>query len=116
MDKIYQPTVIKKTDEIIKTLIDSQFFSDYEITDYTFAKTYLKDVLTEKFILGSLEDEDIFNEDEFMKCLNEILVGSILNQLKQKGFVDSMEDENMEESFFLTTKAKEYLNNNKNLL
>lgn len=114
MGKIYQPTVKEKTEEIIKTLIESNFFTDHEISDYSFARMYLNDVLTEKFITGNLNDEEVFNEDEFLKCLNEILVGSVLEQLKHKGFVDSIDDDN-EESYFLTPKAKEYLNKNKNL-
>lgn len=116
MNKIYQPIVIEKTEEIIKVLSDSNFFSDYEITDFTFAQSYLRDVLTEKFIIGTINDEEIFDEDEFVKCLNEILVGSVLEQLKHKGFVDSLEDEDFGESYFLTSKAKEYLEKNKNLL
>lgn len=116
MNKVYQPIVIEKTEDIIKTLIESNFFSDHDIKDYTFAKNYLQDILTEKFIIGTLDEEEVFTEDEFMKCLNEILVGSVLEQLKNKGYVDSIEDDNYNESFFLTPKAKDFLTKNKNLL
>lgn len=111
MNKIYQPSVVEKADELIQILIEERFFSDYEIEDLSFAKTYLRDKLTEKFILGTLEPEedDIFTEPEYEVMLREIVAGSILNELKIKGFVDSYEDEHTEEMFFLTPKGKKHL-------
>ena len=54
MSKIYQPIVIEMTNEIITDLVETAFFSDYEIQSTEFAKKYLLDKLTEKFILGEL--------------------------------------------------------------
>lgn len=114
MNKIYQPIVIEMTNEIIADLVESEFFADYEIQSTDFAKKYLQDKLTEKFILGELEnDEDeflgVFNDDEFDVVLREIVAGSVLYELKEKGLVDSYEDDSTEEMFFLTEEGKKHM-------
>jgi hypothetical protein len=111
MSKIYQPIVIEMTNEIITDLTESEFFADYDIQSTVFAEKYLLDKLTEKFILGELENDDdeflgVFNDEEFDVVLREIVAGSVLYELKEKGLVDSYEDETTEEMFFLTKKGK----------
>ena len=111
MNKIYQPVVIEMTNDIITDLTESEFFADYEIQSTVFAEKYLLDKLTEKFILGELENEDdeflgVFNDEEFEVVLREIVAGSVLYELKEKGLVDSYEDDTTEEMFFLTKKGK----------
>lgn len=117
MSKAYQPIVVEETENIIQGLIESEFFNDYEITDYTFARQYVLDLLTQKFIDGLLEDEDLelFTEDEFTKILQEIVAGSLLYELKEKGLINSYEDDNTEETFFLTEEGKKLLNNGNEL-
>ena len=109
--KIYQPSVIEKADELIEILIEERFFEDYEIENYDFATNYLRDKLTDKFILGTLEseDDDVFTEEEYELILREIVAGSVLYELKEKGLVDSYEDEETEEMFFLTKEGKKLL-------
>jgi len=112
MNKIYQPIVIEKTNDIIESLID--FFNDYEIESLDFAKEYLCDKLTEKFINGELEEDEIgnvllFSESEFEVILKELIAGSILYELKDKGLIGSYEDNTTEETFFLTKKGKKAL-------
>lgn len=113
MNKIYQPSVIEKANELVQILIEENFFNDYEIENFDFATKYLKDKLTEKFILGTLdsEEDDVFTEKEYEVILREIVAGSILNELKMKGLVDSYEDEDTEEMFFLTPEGKKHLKN-----
>jgi len=113
MNKVYQPIVIEETEYFIEGLEESGFFQDYEITDYTFVRTHLLDIFTEKFINGLLNDDDseLFTEDEFDKLLKELVAGSILFELKEKGFVDSYEDEDTEEMFFLTDEGKKFVKN-----
>jgi DNA-binding PadR family transcriptional regulator len=43
--------------------------------------------------------------------LKDIIAGSILYQLKEKGYVNSYEDENTDEVFFLTEEGREYVKN-----
>jgi predicted transcriptional regulator len=111
MSKIYQPIVIKKTEEIIKTLIESKLFEDYDIKTTEYATKYFLDKLTEKFILGEIDlDYDmLFTEDEFDRCIRDVILGSIFTKLKENGYVNSYEDDDTDETFFLTEKGKEYL-------
>jgi hypothetical protein len=87
---------------------ESGFFEDYEIEDKSYAMGYLCDKLTDKFILGELNEdieEYVFTEDEMEKILREIIAGTYLTELQDKGLVDSIEDNNEEERFFLIRKA-----------
>ncbi len=113
MSKIYQPIVIQETDYLIEGLKDADFFKDYEIEDLTYARQHILDLLTEKFINGTLDSEtdELFTEDEFDQLLKELVAGSILYELKQKGLVDSYEDDVTEEMFFLTEEGKKLLKN-----
>ena len=121
MSKIYQPIVIEMANDIITDLTESEFFADYEIQSTVFAEKYLLDKLTEKFILGELENDDdeflgVFNDDEFEVVLREIVAGSVLYELKEKGLVDSYEDDTTEEMFFLTKKGKRVMKKKDGLL
>jgi len=113
MNRVYQPIVIEETDYFIEGLVESGFFEDYDIKDLTFVRTHLLNIFTEKFINGLLNDDDVelFGEEEFDILLKELVAGSILFELKEKGFVDSYEDENTEEMFFLTNEGKKYVKN-----
>ena len=113
MNKVYQPIVIEETDSFIEGLVESGFFEDYDIKDLTFVRTHLLNIFTEKFINGLLNDDDVelFGEEEFDTLLKELVAGSILFELKEKGFVDSYEDEDTEEMFFLTDEGKKYVKN-----
>ena len=115
MEKIYQPIVIEKTTEILCILEESNFFKDYEIENFDFAIKYLNDKLTEKFISGKydMEEDEFFEEKEFETVLREIVAGTILYDLKKKGFVESYDDEITEELFFLTEKGKKLLKKDK---
>lgn len=111
MSKAYQPIVVEETENMIQGLIESGFFNDYEIYDYTFARNHILDLLTEKYINGLLEDEEgeLFTEDEFTKILQQIVAGTLLYELKEKGLINSYEDDNTEETFFLTEEGKKLL-------
>jgi hypothetical protein len=110
MSKIYPKTVIEKTELLIEGLFESNFFEEYEIDDLTFVRQHLNDLLTEKFIKGELEDDSpLFLDEEFEQLLKELVAGSVLYQLKLKGLVDSYEDDNTEEMFFLTEMGKKYI-------
>ena len=114
MGKVYQPIVLEYVENLILGLEDGNFFEDYEITDLTFAKTYILDNLTEKFINGTLDEdfEEMYTEEEFGQLLKEIVAGSVLYELKEKGYVNSYGDENVEEMFFLTDEGKKYMKDN----
>ncbi len=105
----YLPKIEKIANEIIQTLIEDEFFEDFEIEDYSYTKKRFCEELTAKFLLNGLENEDIgiFSEDEFDKILKEIVAEDMLRGLQKKGFINSYEDEGTEEVFFLTEKGRE---------
>lgn len=111
MEKIYQPFILTSTEEIIQILEETNFFEEHELKTRDFARQHISDTLTQKFIKGEIDSQtiDVLDEDEFGQMLKEIIVGTVLNELKEKGFVNSYEDENISEVFFLTTEGKEYL-------
>jgi predicted transcriptional regulator len=116
MNKIYQPIVIERSNEIVQSLVESGFFNEYELPNTDFAKEYLCEKLTEKFIEnGSDINEAIFTENEFENILRVIITGSVLGELKRKGYIGSYEDDETEETFFLTEEGKEMLKNLKNI-
>ena len=108
MSIIYQPIVLEKADAFIESLVESEFFKDYEIDSTDFAKKYICDRLTEKFIIGQLDDitDEFLTEEELDQYLREIVAGSLLYELKEKGLMNSYEDDNTEETFFLTDEGK----------
>ena len=109
MSKTYQPIVLLHANNIIEVLTETEFFLEYEIEDTSFAQDYLCEKLTQKFIEGTLvEDEPAFMEEEMDIFLREIVAGSILYELQRKGLVDSIEDEENEERFFLTDLGKQF--------
>jgi hypothetical protein len=111
MSKIYPPAVEEHAINLIEGLRESGFFDDYEIKNFDYINERIRDVLTEKFIDGVLDEEfeEMFNEEEFEQLLKELIAGSILYELKNNGLVNSYDDDDTEEMFFLTEKGKEYL-------
>jgi hypothetical protein len=118
MKKTYQPLVIKRADETIELLTSVNFFLDHGIESTKYIRTRLCDMITEKFINGELtEDEPMFDKDEFKKLLNEIEVHNVLEGLRKKGLIGSYEDDDVEETFFITDLGKKqmvYLGDHKN--
>lgn len=103
--------VLEHTETIIGALRDSFFFDDYAIGEEFATKTFIK-LITELYVSNPSLDEPFFwTEEEFEVILQKIITGSIMYQLKEEGIMDSYEDENTEETFFLTEKGKEYKNN-----
>jgi hypothetical protein len=119
MTKVYQPIVIEETDNLLQGLIESEFFLDYDITDYSFAREYILGELTQKYIDGLFDESDdheveLFTEDEFTKLLQRIVAGSLLSDLKEKGLINSYEDDDTEETFFLTEEGKKLIKDGDN--
>lgn len=106
----YIPRIEKLTEEIIATLVEEKFFEDYEIKDFSFARKRISEELTRKFLIDGLDDEyEVFTEDEFDTILKEVAAENVLRDLQKKGWVNSYEDENTEETFFLTEQGREEL-------
>lgn len=115
MDKKYQPVVIEHVNAIIQTFRETHFFEDYELKSEKFAEDYLCEKLTQKFIIGELDMESI-SDDEIGTYMKEIIAGTVLNELQEKGLIDSIELEDNQEHFFLTELGKDFVGKIKNTL
>ena len=122
LQKQYSPSIIEFADRVMKALDDiddkdkTNFWTNLEngFEDENRAKQITYEILCEYGLERFLNNEDIMfkNEDDVVNVLNGAVVMYHLNSLKNKGFVNSYEDEQTEEVFFLTKEGKEYARNN----
>lgn len=114
MNKVFQPIVIDRANEFIETLKSINFFVENEIECSDYTLNYLCEVLTQKFIDGGdlySEFNEMFTDEEGEEILGHIVAGTVLNNLKEKGILDSYEDENTEEVYFLSELGKKMADN-----
>ena len=109
----YLPKIQEITEGIIATLVDDNYFIDFEISSQDYARKRISDELTLKFLENGLNNEEYgcLSEDEFDVILKEIVAEDLLRSLQKKGLLNSYEDDNTEEVFFLTTLGKEEIVN-----
>jgi hypothetical protein len=109
----YLPKIQEITEGIIATLVDDNYFIDFEISSQDYARKRISDELTLKFLENGLNNEEdgYLSEDEFDIILKEIVAEDLLRTLQKKGLLSSYEDDNTEEVFFLTTLGKEEIVN-----
>ena len=106
MNKTYQPIVVQRADEVINSLQSIGFFIENEIDSTEYMKSRMCDNFTVKFIAGELDEEcPLFDEKEFKEFVNEVIVHSILERIEKKGFIGSYEDDDVEQTFFMTEKG-----------
>ena len=89
-------------------MVEDDYFVDFEISSQDYARKRISDELTKKFLENGLdnEEEGYFNEEEFDIILKEIIAEDVLRTLQRGGYINSYEDEDTEEMFFLTDLGK----------
>jgi ribosomal protein S8 len=104
----YLPKIQEITEEIIASLVEDDYFVDFEISSQDYARKRISDELTKKFLENGLdnEEEGYFNEEEFDIILKEIIAEDVLRTLQKGGYINSYEDDDTEEMFFLTDLGK----------
>jgi len=106
--KTYQPIVIQKANELIDIINETDFFQEENITNMNIVREFFCDRLTEKFLNDfDLNEKPLFHENEMVEYLHQIMILSTLDSLKEKGLIESYEDENTEAVYFLTKEGKE---------
>jgi hypothetical protein len=113
----YLPKIQEITEEIIASLVDDDYFTEFEISSEDYARKRISDELTRKFLENGLdnEDEGYFSEEEFDTILKEIIAEDVLRSLQKNGLIDSYEDDETEEMFFLTDLGKNQVNEMENI-
>jgi hypothetical protein len=104
MDKVYPQEVRIVAENYVDLLREDGFFDGEDFTTTTYAEKYIKDVLLEKFLVGT--PLDLGDDNELNLHLDRIITGSIFYELKEDGYMDSYEDEDTKEVFFLTEKGR----------
>jgi len=100
----YPKQVSEVTEKIIETLEEDNFFRKENISpDITF-KNFADNIL-QKWISGNVMD--IFADDEFFDVLKMCMVESDVTSLKDRGFIDFIEDESGNPLYFLTEMGKQ---------
>lgn len=90
MDINAQNMIDDEVHNIMDGLILANFFKDFEIEDFTFAETYLKNVLIKKYEEGydiTNTNDDLFDDDEFDTICQDIIAGSAISDLKNNGLI-----------------------------
>lgn len=114
MNKIYTPQIEDYVKEVVDILSISDelcgnFFEVETPEDPILGKELLYEIIADKatdnFILG---ESFILTEEQFYEAFRDVKIRVALQTLKQKNLIDSIEDENGEEIFFLTEKGKNY--------
>lgn len=113
----YLPKIQEITEEIIASLVEDNYFTEFEISSEDYARKRISDELTRKFLENGLdnEDEGYFTEDEFDTILKEIIAEDVLRSLQKNGLIDSYEDDETEEMFFLTDLGKNQVDEMENI-
>jgi hypothetical protein len=107
MEQINSPKIVdRKVDGILDIIRESGFFDIFEIGE-NYARKELTHVVTEEYVKQLTPDFTVeWSNGQLDKILRRIFTGSVLYELKKEGIVNSYEDENTEEVFFLTEKGK----------
>jgi hypothetical protein len=106
---IYPKYVTENTEKLINSLIESNFFKENEIEDLTFATKHINIFFNNNYVKNLLYEDFNISDDEFSTLLKEIIAGSTLYNLINKGLITSYSDDDTEEIFFLSKKFKNNL-------
>lgn len=109
MKKIYPEHIVKYAADVIKAVEESEKEMnefDSEL-DYQLLEDEIKEAALEKF-LDESENDIILTESEFVDCYKIAVANKAIAGLKEKGMVNTIEDENGEILAFLTEKGKNF--------
>jgi hypothetical protein len=98
----------------IMALNEERFFEDNEI-EKNGVQSYITvagPIYMNRWVNGTL-DEALDDEEEITTVLKQTIILSVMFDVKDKGMVDLLEDENGEPFFFMTRAGKDYLERTK---
>lgn len=102
----YPNSVSEFSGNLVEGLKEFGFFIEEPDVDPSILFKNFCEEFMPKWIEGKEPEDYLENEEVFQKVIIKSITESILTDLKEKGIVDSVEDENGEEVFFLTTEGK----------
>jgi hypothetical protein len=104
----YPQPVLDNVNSILETCEESELFSDSEVE---VNKSILENLLLESALDKFLHNDGVFvwYEDEMEVIISEAIIYTAINNLRENGLVDSIEDENGEEVFWATEEGKKLI-------
>ena len=98
----YPDQVNKYVVDVVDLLLEDGFFQEEEIDPRIFYR-----VLADRILQNWLQNVPLkLDEKEMMEVITRAAASSVLENLKKKGVINSVEDEDGEEHFFLTEEGK----------
>jgi hypothetical protein len=102
MEGTYPDQVNKYVVDVVDLLLEDGFFQEEEIDPRIFYR-----VLADRILQNWLQNVPLkLDEKEMMEVITRAAASSVLENLKKKGVINSVEDEDGEEHFFLTEEGK----------
>lgn len=105
----YPTKVIERATKVADLLKDNGFFEEEELNPEIAHKVAIEEfseLFYPKWVSGEEESFD-YSDGEFEGVLKNIILKSVFESLKQKGLIDSVDEEN----HYVTEKGKIALNN-----
>jgi len=105
---MYPQSVNEFVAQVVQSLDESGFLTENDVDKESAIKAF-GEVVFERWKRG---DDLVMSEEDAIKGMQLSIVEFIMKQLMNKNMIDSIEDENGEQVFFLTEKGKDYANKN----
>jgi hypothetical protein len=119
MKSVYPNSIQTWLDETYSLLNEIKFFEDNELSsnNESTIKCVFDEVFGKKALDSWLSNGDIkIEDDEITNLLFEVIIKSHMEEMKEDGIVNYIEDENNEEVFWLTKKGKDIVSKNRKKL
>jgi hypothetical protein len=105
---MYPQSVNEFVAQVVQSLDESGFLTENDVDKESATKAF-GEVVFKRWKRG---DDLVMSEEDAIKGMQLSIFESSMKRLVSKKMVDSIEDENGEEIFFLTEKGKDYANKN----
>jgi hypothetical protein len=109
--RIYPEAVENTLDVILESVVGMEFEAPM---DFNVLRDVIGECLFEHWLSGG--DDIPLDEDGVLKLLNRASAITIVQQMKERGWIDSIDDGTGEEIVFLTQKGKQVYERNTNCL
>ncbi len=108
---MYPETVEQVTEDFFEAFKDG--LAEETSRPVEWFKPYVIELLNQFFVQKFIHNLELrVAEDEVMKLFNSCIGEIVLQSLKEKGLLNSVEDESGDDVYFLTKEGKEYTEDN----
>lgn len=107
-DTIYPPSVEEKLKHIVESSKEIRFEDDIKLNENCVREAFGK-VLFDNWLAGNEEFE--MSIDEILNLYTKAAALTVVHNLLNEGYIDSIEDEDGREMVFVTQKGKDLMSN-----